>query len=724
MKIVKHRGQKLFAALAWPALFAFQVLTAQAQGTAFTYQGMLNNGTNPATGSYDLTFALYDAGTGGLQSGPTITNLSVGITNGLFTVTEDFGAVFGGTSYWLQIAVRTNGGSSFNALTPRQELTPVPQAVYAESAGSSALIRDPGTENFFAGSYAGNQTLVGTHNTGVGYGSLGGNTTGDYNTGSGDSALLYNTTGGGNTASGVFALWKNSTGNNNSAFGADALAYNVSGNNNTAVGQAALEDNTSGTNNVSVGASALGNATGDNGIVAIGYQALQNDAFTPGIFGSSASVAIGYQALEQNTAGAFNTAVGYQALYHNTSGLENTATGLNALFANTIGNLNTATGIAALSGNTTGSNNTATGASALQANTSGSYNVAVGGSALQGNAGGTDNTAVGYQALVASSGNGNVAVGITALQANTAGNGNTALGSAALYVTTGNNNIGIGNGGGDNLTSGNNNIDLGSQGASGDSGVIRIGTPGTQTSTFVAGDVGLNGALDIDQTGTYGQNGGSVSSNALTFGTGPGGSGEGIASQRTSGANQFDLALYTGFVARLTILSSGNVGIGTSAPQNTLDVNGTTRTHSIIITGGSDLAEPFSITKSEQPITEGEVVVIDEANPGQLKLTDQPYDTHVAGVVSGANGIHPGIQMQQEGLLAGGRNVALTGRVYVQADTSNGPIKPGDLLTTSSTPGRAMKVSDHLKAQGAILGKAMTSLNDGRGMVLVLVTLQ
>jgi hypothetical protein len=107
-----------------------------------------------------------------------------------------------------------------------------------------------------------------------------------------------------------------------------------------------------------------------------------------------------------------------------------------------------------------------------------------------------------------------------------------------------------------------------------------------------------------------------------------------------------------------------------------------------------------------------------------LKLTDQPYDTHVAGVVSGANGIHPGIQMHQEGMLEGGKNVALSGRVYVQADTSNGAIRPGDLLTTSSSAGRAMRVSDHSKAQGAILGKAMTGLKDGQGVVLVLVTLQ
>jgi hypothetical protein len=75
-------------------------------------------------------------------------------------------------------------------------------------------------------------------------------------------------------------------------------------------------------------------------------------------------------------------------------------------------------------------------------------------------------------------------------------------------------------------------------------------------------------------------------------------------------------------------------------------------------------------------------------------------------------------------VLEGGQNVALSGRVYVLADAGTGPIKPGDLLTTSDTPGHAMKVADQSKAQGAILGKAMSGLKEGRGLVLVLVTLQ
>jgi hypothetical protein len=166
----------------------------------------------------------------------------------------------------------------------------------------------------------------------------------------------------------------------------------------------------------------------------------------------------------------------------------------------------------------------------------------------------------------------------------------------------------------------------------------------------------------------------------------------------------------------------GNVGIGTASPQNTLDVAGTTRTHSIIITGGADLAEPFRMPSGE--IQKGSVVVIDEEHPGELKLSTKAYDTRVAGIVSGANGINPGISLRQEGTLEGGQNVALSGRVYVQADAGFGAIKPGDLLTTSDAPGLAMKVTDPAKAQGAILGKAMSSLKEGKGLVLVLVTLQ
>ncbi len=147
------------------------------------------------------------------------------------------------------------------------------------------------------------------------------------------------------------------------------------------------------------------------------------------------------------------------------------------------------------------------------------------------------------------------------------------------------------------------------------------------------------------------------------------------------------------------------------------------------ITGGADFAENFEIASPGQngnsKIEPGMVVSIDTANPGKLMIATSAYDPQVAGIVSGAGGVSPGMTMSQAGTLADGQHpVALSGRVYVWVDASSEPVKPGDLLTTSAMPGHAMKVTDREKAQGAIIGKAMTGLKSGRGLVLVLVTLQ
>jgi trimeric autotransporter adhesin len=127
-----------FVALALLALLTgSQLSTAQAQGTAFTYQGRLNSGGSPANGLYDFQFALSDAPSGGSQVGSTLTDLAVGVTNGLFAVPLDFGANFSGASRWLAIDVRTNGAGGFTALSPLQELTPTPYAIYTSNAGSA-----------------------------------------------------------------------------------------------------------------------------------------------------------------------------------------------------------------------------------------------------------------------------------------------------------------------------------------------------------------------------------------------------------------------------------------------------------------------------------------------------------------------------------------------------------------------------------------------------------
>ncbi|MGA2174755.1 MAG: tail fiber domain-containing protein [Verrucomicrobiota bacterium] len=111
-----------------------------AQGTAFTYQGQLQNNGSPADGHYDFTFALFDNSSTntGQQVGVTKTNLDVGVTNGLFTVTLEFGENFPGASRWLAIGVRTNGGGTFTPLAPLQPLTPTPYAIYSPNAGAAA----------------------------------------------------------------------------------------------------------------------------------------------------------------------------------------------------------------------------------------------------------------------------------------------------------------------------------------------------------------------------------------------------------------------------------------------------------------------------------------------------------------------------------------------------------------------------------------------------------
>lgn len=119
------------------SLFAADL--SYAQGTSFTYQGRLNDGANPANGSYDLRFALFDASSFGVQQGSSLSNFATGVSNGLFTVSIDFGNQFPGANRWLEIAVRTNGGGAFTTLTPRQILAAVPYAVTAGAVVDGGL---------------------------------------------------------------------------------------------------------------------------------------------------------------------------------------------------------------------------------------------------------------------------------------------------------------------------------------------------------------------------------------------------------------------------------------------------------------------------------------------------------------------------------------------------------------------------------------------------------
>ena len=134
----------------------------------------------------------------------------------------------------------------------------------------------------------------------------------------------------------------------------------------------------------------------------------------------------------------------------------------------------------------------------------------------------------------------------------------------------------------------------------------------------------------------------------------------------------------------------------------------------------NDLAEHFDATDGgAEP---GTVMVVD--HDGNLRPGDSAYDRRVAGVVSGAGNFKPGIILGNQQSSAKDSLIALLGKVYCKVDASSSPIEVGDMLTTSATPGHAMKATDPSRAFGAVIGKALRPLPSGCGMIPILIALQ
>ena len=140
-----------------------------------------------------------------------------------------------------------------------------------------------------------------------------------------------------------------------------------------------------------------------------------------------------------------------------------------------------------------------------------------------------------------------------------------------------------------------------------------------------------------------------------------------------------------------------------------------------IILKNADCAEEFDMEGTEA-IEPGTVVVL--AQEGRLQESKEAYDRKVAGVVSGAGEYRPAILLDKRHSKSNRLPIALVGKVYCKVDAQYSSIEAGDLLTTSPTPGHAMKANDHMKAFGAVLGKALRPLQEGRGMVPILIALQ
>jgi len=168
----------------------------------------------------------------------------------------------------------------------------------------------------------------------------------------------------------------------------------------------------------------------------------------------------------------------------------------------------------------------------------------------------------------------------------------------------------------------------------------------------------------------------------------------------------------------------GAIAVRGADGNTTVQINGGVSGGSILLNGSAlDVAEAFDLRDADQ-VEPGHVVVIDPEKPGRLKRSTRAYDRRVAGVIAGAGGLTSGIVLGARSDNTQSKPVALSGRVYCWADATFGAIRPGDLLTTSPTAGHAMRASSTSKAQGAIIGKAMEGLDQGKGKILILVNLQ
>jgi len=170
------------------------------------------------------------------------------------------------------------------------------------------------------------------------------------------------------------------------------------------------------------------------------------------------------------------------------------------------------------------------------------------------------------------------------------------------------------------------------------------------------------------------------------------------------------------------ITTLGSVGIGTVNPTEKLEVHGNILATGDVRLAGADCTEDFDVDELEA-LEPGMVMVIGAEE--RLRKCRDAYDKRVAGVLSGAGDCRPGILLGQQDLSQRKRlPLALTGKVYCRVDAQYASIGVDDLLTTSPTPGHAMRASDPFGAFGAILGKALRPLTQGQGLIPILVALQ
>jgi hypothetical protein len=245
-----------------------------------------------------------------------------------------------------------------------------------------------------------------------------------------------------------------------------------------------------------------------------------------------------------------------------------------------------------------------------------------------------------------------------------------------------------------------------------------IGVFGKSFSTTGTGVVGYVNVGTGDAVGVYGRSDSILGTGVL---------GEAVATSGNTYGVWGRTASYAGYAGVFDNTASGTILVGRSGVNATnvfrVDGNGKGYFNGGTQTGGADFAESVDVVGTAAQYEPGDVLIIDTTGERRLALSRSPYSSLVAGIYSTKPGVLATPHNMDDPRIAAEVPLAIIGIVPCKVTTENGPIETGDLLVTSSMPGHAMKGTVRKRMLGAVVGKALQPLQNGTGIIQVLVAL-